>query len=139
MPLPQKPAFSLLGWSLAVFLVYVLIQVLVTFTYALFGVALHPALGLFVWFATSAAIGHSLLLRHRPSRTDLALLQGFACLYVALIALAIGLRSAEPFELLGLAQILIIVVGFFIAGLVGFELARVLRDWLRHPSSARFR
>ncbi|TVS18910.1 MAG: hypothetical protein EA417_01860 [Gammaproteobacteria bacterium] len=138
MALTLNPRFSLVGWSLAVFLVYVLIQVVTTFLYAMLGAAFHPALGMFVWFCASASMGYALLIRHEASRADLALVQAFSCFYIALTAVAITLQSATPFSALVLAQILAVVLGFFLNGVIAFELSRFLVARSSHATARRF-
>lgn len=137
MALTLNPRFSLVGWSLAVFLVYVLIQVVVTFLYAMLGAAFHPALGMFVWFCASASMGYALLIRHDASRSDMALVQAFACLYIALAAVAMSLQAATSFSFLVLAQILAVVLGFFLNGVIAFELSRFLLSRSSRPTARR--
>lgn len=132
-----KSRLSLVGWSLAVFLVYVLIQVVVTFLYAMLGASFHPSLGMFVWFCASASMGYALLIRHDASRSDMALVQAFACLYIALAAIAVSLQAAPSFSFLVLAQILAVVVGFFLNGVIAFELSRFLRARSFHSTARR--
>lgn len=129
-----NPPFNLFGWSLAIFLLYVLLQSIVTVAYALGGGAINPFIGLMSWFAVSAAIGYTLEKRHRPPRQVMYLLQGFACLYMALAAFAVTVQRAPAMDFITIAKLLGVLVAMFLSGLGGFALALALHHKFHsHP------
>lgn len=132
MNLSLNPPFNLFGWSLAIFLLYVFVQSLLTAGYALTGATLNPFLGLVSWFTVSAAIGYTLEKRHRPSRADMYMLQGLACMYMTLAAFAVTLQVAPAMDLYTVGKLLAVVVAMFVAGMGGFASALALHLKFSH-------
>lgn len=128
-----NPPFSLLGWSIATLVVFIVIQASITVAYGIWGHRLSPAVGLFTWAAVSGALAYAILARHHAEtrQSHLLLQQAMACFYVFAISCAILLRSDAPLALANLGGSVIAAAALFAAGYLGIWVATNYFDWRR--------
>lgn len=126
----SQPPFRPLLWSVGILLAFLFLQAIVSIALALIGLGMHPAMGFFTWFAVCGSVGFGIYRRCRPERVHMLVLQGFACLYMVAISLAVIYRSSGAIDAGSLMRSLGVVFGLFIAGSLGFVLAAKVRSRL---------
>ena len=128
MSTKREIPFNVFGWSLAVFLLFSLVQVVTVTAFTFAGGGISPFVAIFTWAAVSAAISFALMSRYRPTLPHLLLVQGVACFYMLAIAIAMALRSSSSLAPPPWASILGSIAALFTAGAMGIALARLIKD-----------
>ena len=128
MHIALKPPFNVFTWSLAILGIFGVLQGFITIALALWGQQPHFGVGIFNWFAISAALSFSLHTRYKPQRSHLALLAAFACFYIVAISLAFMFRSPDPIDATRVVDFLARTVGLYVISFLGIGFGRYLRE-----------
>ena len=130
MPTHWEVPFNVLGWSLAVFILFAMLQILTVTAFTLAGSPVSPYVGLFTWAAVSSAITYGLISRYRASLRHLLIVQGFACFYMLATSAAVNLRARGGLAQIDWLQVAVTIAGLFLCGVIGIAFARMMKERL---------
>ena len=129
MNLKLASPFNLFGWSIAILILFVIIQVTIRVAYAMWGRSISPFVGLFTWFAVCTALGFSIYTKYKPHTSHMLLLQGLACFYVFAISVGLMLKNEEGLALAGFFRGFGVTLALYAIGYAGFALSSRVRQW----------
>lgn len=122
--------FNLFSWSLALFLLTLLVQATVSATFLGFGVSPAPAIALFAWASVSAGVAYGLQARYKAALSHLLLVQAFACFLLTCTVVAATLRADDMISVSRLLTLAGFIVATFSCGVLGTAASRVVRERL---------
>jgi len=129
MNVDLKPPFNVFAWSLAIFLIYALIQATLTVAYSVSGYQLSPAIAIFNWFAVCCALSFTLYTRYKPQPSHMAILQAFSCFYIIAISLAVIAQSGQSIQVAQVGKFLGVSIVLYAVGALGFYSGKAIRKW----------
>lgn len=113
--------------SIYMFVLFILVQIAVNLPFALSGSPLSPLVGVFTWFAVSAALAWGMLSKHVVTRTNIMMIQASACFYLTAVGIGLGLRGGTTFDASFLARIIGVGLVLFASGVAGFYFSQYVR------------
>jgi hypothetical protein len=133
MKLNLNPSFSLVGWSLSTFIIFIIIQATVSVSYGAWGHSLSPFVGFFTWAAVSGALVYAIRSKYKTEPLDFLFLQLMACFYMLAVSMALIFRSGAEAGFGGLFGSLLVMAVFLGSGLLGTWAASTYHDWRHRP------
>lgn len=124
----DKKPINVFLWSIAIFVLFLIIQMAVMLPLALIGTEVNPYVGFFSWFAVSAGVGWGMFRKYDPGTTQVLLIQALAAFYMLAVSVSVGLKSELELSMMLALRTVSVVALLYLCGIAGLYLSKHLRS-----------